>query len=220
MTENGTAREPGEVTGTDEPPTFVRRLESPDAATLVDLVETFEDLQMVLRCCERLMVELGAPGQGGVAPVRLAPVDAVVVEAVWTLALLSYARCFSAAGGGAALTEEDLTTAQPEGDVLDWHKVMLRLRDHHADPGVNPRERFSVGVAQAVDGSPGGVAITSAKQPLVDVAAVRQTGAVAYALSALVNERIEAQQSVVFSQVQGTTAAELEKLDRLDVSTG
>ena len=226
-TENGTAQEETRV---EEPPTVVRRLESADAATLVGLVETFEDLQMVLRCCERLMVELGAPGQSGVAPVRLAPVDAVVVEAVWTLALLSYARCFSTGQGGTALTEEDLTTAQPPtnatppsqtgGDVLDWHKVMLRLRDHHADPDVNPRERFSVGVAQAADGSPGGVAITSAKQPLVDVVAVRQTGAVAYALSALVNERIETQQSVVFAAVQGTTAAELDKLDRLDVSTG
>ena len=32
--------------------------------------------------------------------------DPVVVEAVWTTALLSYARCFAATGHGVALTRE------------------------------------------------------------------------------------------------------------------
>ncbi len=228
MSENGTAQE---TRAEQEPPTVVRRLDSADSRRLVDLVETFEDLQMVLRCCERLMAELGASVLDSTAPPPEpgSQGDAVVIEGVWTLALLSYARCFSTVQGGTALTEDDLTTAQPAtaqtassqagGDVLEWHKVMLRLRDHHADPAVNPRERFSVGVAPAADGTAGGVAITSAKQPLVDVVTVRQTGAVAYALSALVNERIEAQQSVVFTEVQGTSAESLATLERLDVST-
>ena len=78
--------------------------------------------------------------------------------------------------------------------MLEWHRLLLQLRDHYADPAVNPRERFSVGVAQDAHGTPSGVAITSARQPLVDDLTVRQTGAIAYALSGLVNERIESRQ--------------------------
>ena len=49
-------------------------------------------------------------------------------------------------------------------------------------------------MTQDANGAASGVAITSARQPLVDDLTVRQTGAIAYALSGLVNERIEAQQ--------------------------
>ncbi len=203
MTTNGAPPE------TPDPPAVVRRLDSESAAELVALVETFEDLQMVLRCCERLVEEL-APAEG--------EPDAVPVEAVWTMALLSYARCFIAGAGGVALTEEDLTTAQPAGDVIEWHKLLLQLRDHQTDPAVNPRERFSVGVTQDAGGAASGVAITSARQPLVDDLTVRQTGAIAYALSALVNSRIEAQQEQVFEELKSLSKADLERFDPVDVA--
>ena len=116
----------------------MRRLDDPAAAALAELVEVFEDLQTVLRCCERLVTELAVEGEP----------DAVVVEAVWTTALLSYARCFSATEEGVALSEDDLTATQSSGEVLEWHRLLLQLRNHYADLAVNPRERFSVGVAQ------------------------------------------------------------------------
>lgn len=193
---------------TSQPSPVVRRVDDASSGVLAGLVETFEELQMVLRCCERLVSELAAPD----GP------DGVVVEAVWTLGLLSYARCFAADRKGASLTESDLTTAQPEGEVLEWHKVLLELRDHYADDSTNPRERFSVGVTQGEDGAASGVAITSARQPLVDDLTVRQTGAIAYSLSALVNERIETRQEKVFDELKSTTKAELDKLELLDVS--
>ncbi|MEP6815324.1 MAG: hypothetical protein ABI873_07230 [Marmoricola sp.] len=192
-----------------EPPAVVRRLGSESSATLVALVETFEDLQMVLRCCERLVQDL-APAEG--------QPDVVPVEAVWTMALLSYARCFTAGEAGVALTEEDLKTAQPSGDVLEWHQVLLQLRDHYTDPSANPRERFSVGATQDASGAATGVAITSARQPLVDDLTVRQTGAIAYALSSLVNGRIEAQQEQVFAELKNLTKADLDKLSQLDLA--
>jgi hypothetical protein len=144
--------------------------------------------------------------------------DDVLVEAVWTVALLSYARCFSAGDTGTALTEDDLTATQSQGEVLDWHKILLQLRDHHAHPTANPRERFSVGVAQDPNGAANGVAVTSARQPLVDALTVRQTGAIAFALSGLVNDRISAQQEKVFGEVKHTPKADLDKLARLDVA--
>jgi hypothetical protein len=191
-----------------ESPAVVRRLETTSAASLVALVEMFEDLQTVLRCCERLVEEL-APESG--------EPDPVAVEAVWTMALLSYARCFAVGETGVGLTEGDLTTAVPNGEVVEWHQVLTQLRDHHADPLANPRERFSVGVTQDQDGAATGVAITSARQPLVDDLTVRQTGAIGYALSGLVNARIEAQQELVFEELKALAREDLDKLEPIEV---
>ena len=191
------------------PPSELRRLDSPGATALAELIARFEDLQTVLRCCERLVTELGA---------KDSEPDDVVIEAVWTVALLSYGRCFSADGAGPALTEDDITATQSAGDVLTWHRVLLQLRDHYADPSANPREQFSVGVAQDTNGAASGVAITSVRQPLVDDLTVRQTGAMAFGLSALVNDRIAAQQAKLFDEVKQTPKAALDKLIRLEVA--
>ena len=86
--------------------------------------------------------------------------------------------------------------------MVEWHRLLLQLRNHYADPAVNPRERFSVGVAQDPNGPASGIAITSARQPLVDDLTVRQTGAIAYALSGLVDERIELRQKEVFDDLE------------------
>jgi len=205
MSTNGA---PPETPGQPEPPSVVRRLEGESAAALRDLVETFEELQTVLRCCERLVTEVAG---------RTHP-DEVVVEGVWTMALLSYARSFAERRTGATLTEEDLTSAEPETEVLKWHKVLLHLRDQHTDPVASPRERFTIAVTQGDDGAASGVAITSARQPMVDEVTVRQTGAIAYALSELVDKRIEAQQLVVFEELKGASKADLEKLETVELS--
>lgn len=200
------------MTGNGEPPAppgVLRRVETSDAAALADLAGTFEDLQMVLRCCERLMSELTTRPGGP---------DDVAVEAIWTTALLSYARCFSAERSGAGLTEDDVRATHSQSDMLSWHKVLLQLRDHYADPTANPREQFSVGVAQDPSGAAGGIAITSARQPLVDELTVRQTGAIAFALSALIDERIAAQQETVFGDVKRMPRAALAKLVEFDVA--
>lgn len=191
----------------DDTPAVVRRLDSASAAVLGELVETFEELQMVLRCCERLVSEIAAPD----GP------DGVVVEAVWTMALLSYARCFTVGPSSVALTEEDLSQAQPGSEVLEWHRVLLQLRDHYADPTASPRERFTVAATMDADGAVTGVAITSAPQPLVDDVTVRQTGAVAYALSGLLNERIESQQRTVLDELEMVSRDDLAKLEAVDV---
>lgn len=193
-------------------PTVLGRLDSPSARVLVRLAATFEDLQTVLRSCEHLVAALGSgPDER----------DDVVIEALWTVALLSYARCFSGTAADGALSDDDVATAVSGGqsgtDAQEWHRVLLRLREHQVDPTENPREQFSVGVAQDADGAAEGIAITSARQPLVDDVTVRQTGAVAYALSGLVDERIAAQQQRVFGEVKDRPAAELARLPRLDV---
>ena len=188
-------------------PAVVRRLRSPAALALADLAALFEDLQTVLACCERLVAELGA-----------AEPDELTLEAYWTTALLSYARCFAPGERGTGLTEDDLGRTGLAGDVVGWHRALLQLRERTADPAVNPRESFSVGAAQDTRGHAEGVAVASARRPRLDAVSVRQTGAVAYALSRTVDERLAAQQGVVHTAVAAMARPALDALPLLHLA--
>ena len=189
-------------------PAVVRRLDSTAAMAMVDLAAIFEDLQTTLRCCERLVSELASSE---------ADPDDLTLEAFWTTAVLSYARCFAHREGGTNLTPDDVTATGLAGDVLGWHKVLLQLRDHYADPAVNPRETFSVGVSQDAHGKANGVAVTSSKRPTLDDLTVRQTGAIAFELTRVVDRRIAEHQDAVFGEVDTMTKRELDRLQLVDV---
>ena len=173
----------------------VRRLQLPEADELARTTAVFEDLQQVLRCCEHLVTALAAPAAG---PARV-DADAALVEALWTSALLSYGRCFSATTQ--VLEPGDLERLDLPGDVLGFHDALLRLREHYAHPDVNPRESISVGVAEQ-DGEPVGVAVVAAPQPSVDDVTVRQLGRVAYALSGLLDARMREVQDRVLRRAR------------------
>lgn len=191
-------------------PSAVRRLASPEADELARLSAVFEDLQHVLRCCEHLVGALGARPSGP------ADAHAALVEALWTSALVAYARCFSTQTQ--VLTRDDLDTLQLEGEVGAFHDVVLRLRDYYASRHVNPRETFSVGGAEAEDGSLLGVAVVSAPQPMVDDTAVRQLGRIAYGLSGLLDARMRETQNRVLGGARELTPEQFAALTlvRLD----
>lgn len=193
----------------DALPTSVRRLDGPQSAHLIRLVEAYDDLQTVLLCCDRLVPALAADdGVGG----------NVAIEALWTLALLSYARAFAVDDDGiSALTADDLVAKQPDEKVPAVHQLLLHLRDHNAAPATNPREVFTVGLAQDADGGVNAVAVTSVRTPSVDEAAVRQAGAMAYTMCELLNERIGAAQQVVFTHGQAMKPEQLAALDEVEV---
>jgi hypothetical protein len=188
-------------------PTTVRQLDTPAAMALADLTSMLDDLQTVLYCCERLVAVLGADEP-----------DGVLVESLWTTALLSYSRCFTNAERGMALTEEDVGGTSLQGEVVEWHKVLRQLRKHYSSPAENPRERFSVGVAQDDSGTVDGIAITSARQPRLDEITVRQTGALAYELSRVVETRMAEQQERVLAAAKALDKADLEKLPLIDLT--
>jgi hypothetical protein len=190
-------------------PTSIRRLDTKDAMRLARLVMAYDDLQTVLRCCERLMTMLDDGGNGA---------DDVGVEALWTLALLSYARGFAEGEGGAALTTKDLAAADDDGEILRWHRVLLHLRDHHADQSRNPRESYTVGLAQAAAGAVNAVAVTSVRAPLVDMAAVRRAGAIAFPLCAVLDERIDPLQKEILADMRDIAREKLERLDLVEVA--
>lgn len=192
---------PEQPAGPTPVPSRVKLLRSPAALALADLAALFEDLQTVLKCCERLMVELAADEP-----------DELVLEAFWTTAVLSYGRCFAPGPRGTGLTEQDVEATGLAGDVVGWHTVLLQLRDRAVDPVVNPRESFSIGASQDAGGHAEGIAVASTRQPSVDEVSVRQTGAVAYALSGVVDKRITEQQEVVFTAVGAMARPALDKL--------
>lgn len=195
---------PEQAAGAVPVPSRVKLLRSPAALALADLAGLFEDLQTVLRCCERLMTELAADEP-----------DELALEAFWTTAVLSYGRCFSPGPRGTGLTEQDVTATGLAGDVVGWHTVLMQLRDRAVDPVVNPRESFSIGASQDAAGHAEGIAVASTRQPGVDEVSVRQTGAVAYALSGVVDERITEQQGVVFAAVGAMARPALDVLPLL-----
>lgn len=191
---------------TSSEPATVRQLSTQDARDLAGLASIFDDLQTVLRCCERLVAELAAEP------------DAIVLEAVWTTAVLSYTRCFAAGEDGVRLTERDVSATPLKGDVLAWHRVLGQLRQHYADATENPRERFAVGATLDADGSAIGIAVTSVPQAQLDDVTVRQTGALAFELSKIVDGRIGAHQAKVLTTASAMSAAELNELPLIDVA--
>ena len=167
----------------------------------------FDDLQYVLRCCEHLVAVLAQP----------APDDALA-EALWTGALVGYARTFSPREK--VLTDDDLTALELDGDVVGFHKALLRLRDYYVSRHVNPRESYTIGVAQKNNGSAAGVAVVGAQQAGVDDTTVRQLGRIAYGLSGRVDTRMQAAQQRVHLAAQAMDAARLTRLPLVNVSVG
>jgi hypothetical protein len=192
---------------TNEVPASIRRLDSADATRLATLVEAYDDLQTVLRCCERLLTILSRDDR-----------DEVDIEAIWTLALLSYARSFADHDGAPAITEDDLDQSAGGDDVVRWHRVLLHLRDRHADPSSNPRETYTVGLAQDPAGAVNAVAVTSVRSPLVDEAAVRQAGAMAFPLCAVLDERIDPLQRSILAGARDAPKTELDAMDLIEVA--
>jgi hypothetical protein len=180
-------------------PTSVRRLDMPSAAVLAGLAAVFEDLQYALRCCEHLVSEMG----------RREP-DPVLVEALWTGALLAYVRGFSPRG--AVLTTTDLDELENGAEFRRLHDVLLQLRDHLASRHANPREAFTIGAAQANDGTPTGIAVVSSPRPLVEEPTVRMLGRLAYLLAGRVDVRMQARQTEVLGEAAALSPAELGRL--------
>ncbi len=186
-------------------PESVRRLETDTARRLARTVSVYEELQTALRCCEALLPMLADPRRSA---------DDVQVEALWTRALLGYARGFL--GEDAPLGTDDLPEV-PGDDAPASHQIFLHLRDHVAAEA-NPREVYTVGVVQDTQGAVTGLAVTSVPTPQVDEGAVRRLGALAYRLCELLDGRVESMQRSILEELQGVPRSELEALEVIPVS--
>jgi hypothetical protein len=116
------------VNGIEQP---IAELKSEKAKKLADYAAILLDLKFCIACSDRTIEVLQAKSE-----------DVVLLRAMWTAALVSYARCF-ATGVRYGLTPSIFD--QFEGEPQAAHEYYLQLRNKHIAHSVNPFEQVVVG---------------------------------------------------------------------------
>jgi hypothetical protein len=171
-------------------------LDLPSARILADQASVIQDLQFVMDCCKRLLTELARPEEDR---------DGVVPQALWSSAVVAYARCFGR-GRRFGLSTEDVRNLPLHGAVMKFHKWVIEERNKVTARPADPFEVAKVGAALS---SPGqaerrveGIAVFSAGHVLVDVIGVRQLGGLASELAKHIAEKAQEQQDSVLADAQ------------------
>ena len=171
-------------------------LDLPSAQTLADQASIIQDLQFVMDCCKRLITELARPEEDR---------DRVVPQALWSSALVAYARCFSKSRRF-GLATEDVRNLALHGAVMKFHKWVIEERNKVTARPADPFEAAKVGAALSSPGQAGrrveGIAIFSSGHVLVDVIGVRQLGGLASELAKHIAEKAQEQQDSVLADAQ------------------
>jgi hypothetical protein len=168
----------------------------PSAQILADQTSVIQDLQFVMDCCKRLLTELARPEEDR---------DGVVPLALWSSALLAYARCFGE-GRRSGLTVADVRNLPLQGAVMKFHgwviEECVKLTQHPSDPF----ESAKIGAALSPPGQKErrveGIAIFSTSRVLIDVTGVRQLGGLASELAKQTAGKAQRQQDAVLSDAQ------------------
>jgi hypothetical protein len=185
-------------------------LDAPSAQVLADQAAIIQDLQFVMECCKRLLAELAKPEVTR---------DAVVPNALWSAALVAYARCFGK-GKRFGLAMEDVRTLPLQGEVVKYHRWVLGERDKLATHASNPFEAAKIGAALAPpdrdERRVEGIAILTTSRVLVDDTGVRQLGGLASELAKQTAEKAQKQQDTVLADAQQLSLDRLYKLPPLD----
>jgi hypothetical protein len=184
-------------------------LDLPSAHVLADQASTIQDLQFVMDCCKRLLTELDKPEEDR---------DAVLPQALWSSALVAYARCFGK-GGRLGLAAGDVRNLPLQGAVMKFHKWVMEESKKLAVHPSNPLRGAKVGAALSPPGQPGrrveGIAIFSASRVLIDAIGVRQLGGLASELAKQTAEKAQVQQDTVLADAQKLDVEGLYKLPPL-----
>jgi len=186
----------GTSAASPEAPMLTVALDVPSAQILADQASIIADLQFVMECCKRLLTELAKPEEDR---------DAVVPQALWSAALVAYARCFGK-GKRFGLATEDVRTLPLQGEVMKYHKWVIGERDKLTVHPANPFEAAKVGAALSPPGQAPrrveGIAILSTSHVLVDDTGVRQLGGLASELAKQTAEKAQGQQDTVLADAQ------------------
>jgi hypothetical protein len=190
-------------------PMLTVALDLPSARILADQISTIQDLQFVMECCKRLLSELVKPDEER---------EAVVPQALWSAALITYDRCF-AKGKRFGLTTEDVQSLPLEGQVMKFHNWVVGERNKLAAHPANPFETATVATALSPPDQPGrrveGITVLSASHVLVDGTGVRQLGALASELAKQTAAQAQKQQDSVLADAQKLEIDSLYKLPPL-----
>jgi hypothetical protein len=184
-------------------------LDSPSARILADQASIIQDLQFVMDCCKRLITELGRPEDDR---------DGVVPQALWSSALVAYARCFGKSGS-LGLVTEDVRSLPLQGAVMKFHEWIMgecdKLTAHPADPFEAARIGAALSPPGLEDRRVQGIAIFSASRILIDVIGVRQLGGLASELAKQTAEKAQKQQDSVLADAQQLDIGSLYELPPL-----
>jgi len=160
-------------------------------------------------CCKRLITELGQPEDDR---------DGVVPQALWSSALVAYARCFGK-GRPVGLVTEDVRSLPLQGAVMKFHEWIIgecdKLIAHPADPFEAARIGAALSPAGRQDRRVQGIAIFSTSRVLIDVIGVRQLGGLASELAKQTAEKAQKQQDSVLADAQQLDIGSLYELPPL-----
>ena len=154
-------------------------------------------------CCKRLLAELDKPEGNR---------DGVVPQALWSSALLAYARCF---GGGrpSGLTVEDVQNLPLQGAVTKFHQWVIEERERFtafpADPFAVSKIGAALSPVEQGKRRVEGIGIFSTSHVLIDVTGVRQLGGLASELAKQTAVRARKQEDTVLADAQQLDIARL-----------
>ena len=147
----------------------IARVETHEARLLADLAAIVQELGSILKICSRLKETLHDSKE-----------DSILIECLWTTALIKYARCF--ASGKRFGLDESLFSGLA-GDPIGVHRNYIAMRNKHIAHSVNLFEQMEVGLVLS---SPDqdkrevvGVATLSMRHIVADVDGVHQLGMLA-----------------------------------------
>ena len=171
-------------------------LDMPSARILADQTSVIQDLQFVMDCCKRLLAELARPEEDR---------DGVVPLALWSSALIAYARCFGE-GRRSGLAVEDVGNLPLQGAVMKFHEWVIEESDKLTEHPADPFESAKIGAALSPAGQRErrveGIAIFSTSRVLIDATGVRQLGGLASELAKQTAGKAQRQQDRVLSDAQ------------------
>lgn len=195
-----------------EKPMLTVALDVPSAYILADQAAIVQELQFVIDCCKRLLGELAADEEKR---------DGVLPLALWSSAVIAYARCFSK-GKRFGLTSEDVQKLPLHGAVMDFHKWVIeeksKLTAHSANPFEIAKVAAALSPADAKDRRVEGIVIYATNHFVVDGGGVQQLGAMAAALAKQTAEEAQKQEDIVLKDAQQLSLESLYKLAPLRTS--
>ncbi|HEY6494782.1 MAG TPA: hypothetical protein VIZ43_16030 [Trebonia sp.] len=177
-------------------PELTVSLDTPSARVLADQASTIQDLQFVMDCCKRLLAELARSEEER---------DSVVPLALWSSAVVAYARCFGG-GEGCGLTADDVGNLPLQGAVMQFHEWVIGERDkltaHPADPFAAAKVGAALSPAGQKERRVQGIVIFSNSRVLIDAAGVQQLGGLASELAKQTAGKAQGQQDSVLTGAQ------------------
>jgi len=184
-------------------------LDMPSARVLADQAGIIQDLQFVMDCCKRLLNELAKPEDDR---------DPLMPLALWSSAVMAYARCFGK-GKRFGLTTEDVKNLPLHGAVMKFHQWVLEERDkltaHAPDPAAKAKVGAALSPSDQEDRRVEGIVIYAASHVVVEDVGVRQLGGLASELAKQTAEKAQEQQDIVLKDAQQLNLDSLYELPSL-----